>query len=168
MLYSNQSFKGDHKTLEIDFKRQNQKADQARSGTGTFSYPHDGKDQVFLDEWVKIMNSQKTVNIVGGIQTPVFSRTFSVFQSFQSTKNIHSESTRSQNYIGRDRYSFRERGNTAYSPQSSKVCIKSLLGEEEIGQVHTCDKSQELKPVHSPRTLYNGDQNTLQWRLLQI
>ena len=36
------------KTLEIDSKRQNQKTDQSRSSTGTFSYPHDRKDQVFF------------------------------------------------------------------------------------------------------------------------
>ena len=48
VLFSNQSFKGDQKALKIDSKRQNQKADQSRSSSGTFSYPHDRKDQVFF------------------------------------------------------------------------------------------------------------------------
>ena len=90
-----------------------------------------------------------------GLQALVLSRTFSIF----SAENICSESTRGQNYTGRDRYSFRKRGNRAYSSRAhtSKVCIKSLPGEEEIGRVQACDKSQEFKSVHSHRTLYNGD-----------
>ena len=96
-----------------------------------------GKTKYFSDELVKITNSQKNSKYCQGIQTPV--------------------SARSQNYTGRDRYSFRERTNRAYSPQSSKVCIKFLPGEEEIRRIQTCDKSQEFKSVHSHRTLYNGD-----------
>ena len=64
-----------------------------------------------------------------GIQTPVFSQTFSVFL----TKNIHSESARSQHHTQRDKYYFRERSNRTYSPQSSKVCINFFLVKKKSG-----------------------------------
>ena len=79
MLFSNQSFKGDQKTLEIIYKRQNQKTDQSISSSGTFSYPHDRKDQVFLNVWVKITSSQRALNIVEGYKPQFLAEPFQSF-----------------------------------------------------------------------------------------
>ena len=43
------------------------------------SCPHDGKDQVFLDEWVKITNSQKALNIVLGYKPRFLAEPFQSF-----------------------------------------------------------------------------------------
>ena len=112
-----------------------------------------GRTKYFLKERVKITSSRRALNIVGGYKPQFLAEPFQSFQPKTFVRN-QQEAKIIQEEIDT---LFRERGNRTYSPQTSKVCIKSLPGEKEIGWVQTRDKSQEFKSVRSHRALYNGD-----------
>ena len=149
VLYSNQSFKGNKKPLETVSKVIIRKL--IKQEPVPPHVPMTRRTKYFLDKWVKITNSQKTLNIVQGYK-PRF--LVEPFQSFQPKTIVQNQ--QEAKIIQEEINTLSEK--EAIKPyKSSKVCSKFLPGEEEIGWVQTRDKSQELKSVHSRIALYDGD-----------
>ena len=87
MLYSNQSFKGDKKLSKLISKDKIRKLIRQDPVPVPSHIPMMGRTKYFLDEWVKITNSQKTLNIVGGYKPQFLAEPFQSFQPKTFVRN---------------------------------------------------------------------------------
>ena len=97
MLFSNQSFKGDKKLPKSIPKGKIRKLIRQDPVQVPSHIPVTGRTKYFLNEWVKITNSQRALNIVGGYKPQFLAKLFQSFQpktfvrNQQETKIIQEE-----------------------------------------------------------------------------
>ena len=154
VLFSSQSFKGDKKKLSKSIPKGRIRKLISQDPVQVPSHiPMTGRTKYFLNEWVKITNSQRALNIVGGYKPQFLAEPF---QSFQPKTFVRNQ--QEAKIIQEEIDTLLEKEAIEPIPHRQAKFVSNLfLVKKKSGGFRTRDKSQEFKSVCSHRALYNGD-----------